>query len=117
VPAHPATPPPSRYASPAAPSDPIFANRPIATLPPAELSPPGYPPARRTEQPAPPAAGAPLDLAPPRPYSRPGLRPPACVATAALFDPTVTGSTNNRRFYKDGPAPDRTLPAATPGED
>jgi hypothetical protein len=116
VPVRPATPPPSRYASPRTQSDPIFANRPIATLPPAELAPPGYPPAPRVERPAPPA-GAPLDLAPPRPYSRPGLRPPAGIPTAGLFDPTVTGSVDNRRFYKDGPAPDRSLPAATPGED
>jgi hypothetical protein len=118
-PRQPSAPPPSRYASPPpAGPDPIFSNRSIANLPPAELAPPGYPAAPRPDRlGAPSAAGEPLDLAPPRPYSRPGPRPPAGIPTAGRFDPLVTGSLNGRRFYKDAPTPDRKLPEATPGED
>jgi len=113
--------PPSRYASPPAPvgPDPMFANRPLADLPPPDLAPPGYPAGPRPVSAAPRAAGEPLDLTAPRatPHPRPGLRPPASIPTAGRFDPQITGSIDNRRFYRDAPAPDAKLPEATPGED
>lgn len=132
-------PQPAPTPAPAAP-DALFANRPLAQLPPAHLSPPGQPVRQAPALPAPRtlavptrAAGEPLDLTAPRPIAvpqapayaptpapaapRPGLRPPAPIPTASRFDPVVTGSVNVRRFYRDVPAPDATLPPATPGED
>ena len=144
--ATPPPPPPAPYvtarpsAPPRAQPDTLFSNRSLAELPPSHLavpSAPQLPPARTIQAPAQPA-GEPLSLIPPRPthvpghqpapvsphalpqqpqYPRPGLRPPGSIPSAGKFDPTVTGSVDTRKFYRDAPALKRDLPGATLGED
>ncbi len=54
---------------------------------------------------------------PPAPYNPNRLVPPARVGSKQNADQTVTGSVQNRKYYKDVPPPDKNAPRAIPGED
>lgn len=93
-------------------------NAPPANYPP---QPPQYPAQNFPQQPR-----APQHVDPqlqwqqgpqPAPYNPNRLVPPARVGANANADQTVTGSVQNRKYYKELPPPKKNLPKAIPGED